>query len=287
MTSVRSEPKGGAVSKAEDLTDASSHFSFGENWRKYLERVDEEAIGEAEAGLLRLLPREEVRGARFLDIGCGSGLHSLAALRLGASELLAIDIDEQSVAAARTLISRFSPGARVEIRTLSVFDASPHVLGRFDIVYSWGVLHHSGAMWEAVRRSAALVRPGGLFAIALYRRTPSCRAWAVEKRLYARSPRPVQAAIRGVYIAALATRLALTGRNPFSYIRGYKSARGMDFFIDAHDWLGGYPYESASPEEILSHFSEMGFEPVVERPGAAGLGLFGTGCAEFTFRKTE
>lgn len=271
--------------RQEALKSVEAHFQFGENWLDYLRHVDDEALGEAEAGLLRLLPLEAIQGARFLDIGCGSGLHSLAALRLGADALVAVDIDPNSVRATSDLISKWAPGARSEVRRLSIFEAEPEELGLFDIAYSWGVLHHTGAMWEAVERAARFVRPGGHFVIALYQKRPTCGLWTWEKRLYTRSPRLVRAAIRGGYTAAYFVRLLAGGRNPFQYVRAYKSSRGMNFYNDIHDWLGGYPYESATPEEVRARVVALGFEPAAERTLGKGLGLFGTGCAEYVFRR--
>ena len=267
------------------LQDLDTHFEFGENWRDYLANVDAAAIAEAEAGLLKLLPREAIAGARLIDIGCGSGLHSLAALRLGAAHVTAVDIDPNSVAATRELLGKYAPDAAVDVREASVFDLSPEATGTFDVVYSWGVLHHTGAMWDAVEAAARLVRPGGRFAIALYQKRPTCGAWRVEKRLYTAAGGPVRAAIRGVYKAAFYLGLLLTGRSPRTYVANYKGARGMNFHNDVHDWLGGYPYESATPDEIKAFFERLNFSPVVELPLPKGLGIFGTGCAQYTFRR--
>jgi SAM-dependent methyltransferase len=267
------------------LEALETHFEFGENWRDYLANVDEDAVREAERGVLRLLPADSIQGSRFLDIGCGSGLHSLAALRLGAAEVVAVDIDPNSVAATRELLAKHAPGARATASELSVFDADPESLGQFDIVYSWGVLHHTGAMWKAIDRAARFVRPGGLFAIALYQKRVTCGAWRVEKRIYTKAGKPVRKVIRGVYKAAFYAGLLATARNPWKYVSGYKGTRGMNFHNDVHDWLGGYPYESATPAEVNAHFQGLSFESVKEWPLPRGMGLFGTGCAEYTFRK--
>ena len=267
-----------------DLTQAETHFEFGANWKDYLQHIDDAAIARAESGLLKLLPKEEIRGARLLDLGCGSGLHSLSALRLGVAELVATDIDADSVEATRATLQRFAPGANATIRQLSVFEATPEQLGTFDIVYSWGVLHHTGAMWRAIEQAARLVKPGGLFAIALYQKTPLCGAWTIEKRIYTNSPKLIRKVIRGTFKAALYAAITITRGNPREFIRNY-AARGMNFQIDVEDWLGGYPYESASPEQILGKFRELGFEPARAFPLRKKLGLGGTGCAEFTFRK--
>jgi SAM-dependent methyltransferase len=272
---------------SDNLKLAESHFSFGENWLGYLSQVDAQAKTEAEKGLLKLFPREALAGARFLDIGCGSGLHSLAALRLGATDLTAIDIDANSVKATTRLLEDAPPSVGKDIRLLSIFDAEPEALGLFDIVYSWGVLHHSGAMWEAVERASRFVRPGGLFGLALYEKCPSCGFWTAEKKLYSRSPALVQKAIRGVYKGAFYAALLATGKWSATYIRTYKSTRGMSFHHDIHDWLGGYPYESAKVEEVRTRLRDWGFEIVRLFSPKPRLGLFGTGCAEFTLRRIE
>ncbi|MDQ8757230.1 class I SAM-dependent methyltransferase [Sphingosinicella sp. LHD-64] len=264
------------------LKTLDEHFEFGENWLDYSRRIDDEAILEAEKGLRKLIPAELIKSARFIDIGCGSGLHSLAALRLGAAEVVAIDIDPNSVQATQDLLSRQAPEAKTTTRLLSIFDADSADLGQFDIVYSWGVLHHTGAMWEAVERAARLVAPQGLFALALYERRPSCVFWFREKKLYMKAPEVVRKLLRGLYKAAFYAGLLMTGRNPVRYVQTYKSARGMNFYNDVHDWMGGYPYESASVDEVRDRMQAMGFEIAAVYPIKKGLRLLGTGCAEFT-----
>jgi 2-polyprenyl-6-hydroxyphenyl methylase/3-demethylubiquinone-9 3-methyltransferase len=267
-----------------DEKSLETHFEFGRNWLDFLQHVDAAAVSQAESGLLKLIAKEELEGARFLDIGCGSGLHSLVALQAGAREVVAIDVDPNSVEAARRVLAGAS-NARVEV--CSIFDASPDTLGEFDVVYSWGVLHHTGAMWEAVEGAMRLVKPGGLFAIALYQKTPLCGAWRAEKRFYTAAAEPIRAVVRGAYKAAFRAGLLASGRSPASYIRDYHSARGMNWHNDVHDWLGGYPYESASPEEILHFFDDHDFSPCREFPLHRRIGVLGAGCAEFVFRKRK
>lgn len=254
------------------LLAQETHFRFGENWKDFLSTVDEGSILEAERGLTKLLP-EGVRGKTFLDIGCGSGLHLLAASRMGA-KAMGVDIDPDSVAAAQSL------GCSATV--CSVFDL-PTVPS--DIVYSWGVLHHTGDMWPAVEKAASLVKPGGTFVLALYRKTPMCGFWRVEKRVYRKLPKPLQAIIKRLYSLPLMLSVAKQGKNPLAYIRNYKSARGMSFWHDIHDWLGGYPYESATPEETEDRLKAMGFEIVRSFPGGRSLGLLGTGCFEMVARR--
>jgi SAM-dependent methyltransferase len=145
----------------DDWTQAETHFAFGRNWAAYAEKVTEAEVEEAVKGLSRLLGGERLDGKRFLDIGSGSGLHSLAALRLGAAEVLAVDLDADSVATTKAVLSRFAPRGNWRAEQRSVFDLDPQRKGTFDIVYSWGVLHHTGDMMRAIRQAAAMTARGG------------------------------------------------------------------------------------------------------------------------------
>jgi len=267
------------------LTERSTHFEFGENWKAYSRKIDQTRIDFAVEGVRKLL--DDVAGQTFLDIGCGSGLHSLAALKLGASSVTAIDLDENSVSATRRLLTELSPQGNWRANVVSIFDAAPGSFGTFDVVYSWGVLHHTGDMWRAIERAAALVKPGGRLAIAIYATTACDSFWKVEKRFYAHAPRPVQWLIRQLYAAALLARTASLGKNPIRYVRNYSEFRGMHFSYDAHDWLGGYPYETAGASELVERISALGFKELRSFPVPKAIGLFGSGCAEFVFERNR
>lgn len=270
---------------AEDLTRLDTHFAFGDNWRSFADEIDEPRASKAVASLSRLLPASEVRGRTFIDMGCGSGLSSLAALRLGAASVLAIDIDPASVETARAVLSQLAPKERWQCAQYSILDLSPATLGQFDIVYSWGVLHHTGDMWRAVEKAASFVAPDGTLVVALYRKTPSCGMWKVLKRIYSRAPRWVQLPARTLYCATFLTATALHGTNPLSYIRNYSSDRGMSLWHDAHDWLGGYPYDSAAPNEVNRALGQLGFVVRREFLVPQTRGRFGSGCDEYVFAR--
>lgn len=265
-----------------DLLDVSTHFRFGENWADYSKLVDERRIADALKSLERLCG--DLTGKTFLDIGSGSGLFSVSALRLGASEVVATDLDEDSVATTRKLLSK--EGRRDwRAERISVFELPHKIREKFDIVYSWGVLHHTGDMWRAVENAAAMVKDDGLFAFSLYEKTPLCGFWTQEKRIYRRLPKLVQSIIRWGYHSAWAAALLATGHNP---VRRWREGneRGMSIAHDAHDWLGGFPYESTSPPDVIAFMEKRGFRHVETVPFRIRLGgLFGSGCTEYVFRK--
>lgn len=278
---MQPRPKGARV----DSTELSSHFQFGENWQSYAAMVDERRIAQAVDGLARLVPAKRMAGKTFLDIGSGSGLHMLSALRLGAAQVTGYDIDPNSVAASRSVLGRFAADQPWSVDVCSVFDMDPARTGTFDVVYSWGVLHHTGDMWTAIERAGALVKPDGLLVIALYRKTKLCGFWAAEKKLYAHASRGMQRVLRGVYTAAYFLRFLSLGRNPWRHVREYDE-RGMDWRHDVNDWLGGYPYESATPQQVTDFLATRGYvvQTINEHPHV-GSGLFGTGCDEYVFRR--
>lgn len=277
--------------KNNDLTRLEAHFAFGKNWAAYAEKVTAVEIAEAERGLIRLLGTDRLDGERFLDIGCGSGLHALAALRLGAREVIAVDLDPGSVATTRALLERHAPQDAVfRVEAISVFDLHSDAMGTFDIVYSWGVLHHTGDMERAVRCAAAMVGAGGRFAFALYRRVWMDVFWRWEKRWYARASLQAQRRARAVYIALFRLGLWATGRSFTRYVNDYRSNRGMDYYHDVHDWMGGWPYESILPAEVESLMGGLGFaaERVFARKGklfGRDPGFFGSGCDEFVYKR--
>jgi 2-polyprenyl-6-hydroxyphenyl methylase/3-demethylubiquinone-9 3-methyltransferase len=275
--------------ESEDPRDVSSHFRFGRNWRDYAKHIDSGKIAQAEKGMARLFGSVGLAEKRLLDIGSGSGLHSVAALRLGCAHVVATDIDADSVETTQATLRAYAPGRKWECHQKSVLAMTPEDFGRFDVVYSWGVLHHTGAMWDAIRRAGALVADGGHLAIAIYQKTRFCGFWEREKRFYSQSPGIVQFPIRLLYVAAAALRKVLAGRNPLPGFAGDPDGgpgRGMRAWNDVHDWLGGYPYESASPEEVQAFLSNLGFSHIRSLDVTSSIGLFGSGCAQYLFKNS-
>lgn len=264
-----------------------ARFDFGSNWAAFLEHLTKDRISEAERSLKKLLGIEALDGLSFLDVGSGSGLFSLAARRLGA-RVHSFDLDPESVACTEDLRRRFYPDdASWTIERGSILDPSyVQALGTFDVVYSWGVLHHTGAMWAALENAGQCVRLQGLLCVAIYNHQLYwSRASTIMKRAYVTSPAPVRwaivAAFTGIQILKGLARDALLMRNPAQRYREYASRRGMSVWHDWLDWIGGYPFEVAKPEEIFEFCRARGF--TLERMVTCGAGH---GCNEFLFRST-
>lgn len=277
-----SPPTAGA--HADEIA-AGERFGFGANWARFLRLLDAQQIQEAEVSLQRMLGLPTLQGLRFLDAGSGSGLFSLAARRLGAT-VHSFDYDPQSVECTRALRQRFAAerGEAVDetqwrIEAGSVLDARYlQGLGRFDTVYSWGVLHHTGDQWAAIDNVSRLVCVQGRFFLSIYNDQGwNSRYWTVIKRLYNRSlvARWLLTVLYTPYFIWLRwVYRQLTGRGPIE--------RGMTFWYDMIDWLGGYPFEVARPEEVLRFLRARGFE-LREMTTAGGTGA----CNEFVFERVR
>ncbi len=270
-----------------DEIKAGSRFAFGENWARFLTEVDDGRIREAERSLGDMLNVKTLQKKSFLDIGSGSGLFSLAARRLGAT-VHSFDYDPQSVACTSELRRRHFPGdADWTIERASVLDRTYlESLGQWDIVYSWGVLHHCGNMTEALKNVTDLVASDGKLFIAIYNdQGRASKYWLKVKKTYNQLPRSFRWVVLWPVLVGLwgpaTLRDFVTGK-PFHTWRNYArgSTRGMAPLPDLVDWVGGLPFEVATPEQIFNFFRDRGFV-LVQLKTCAG----GHGCNEFVFQK--
>lgn len=264
--------------------DQELRFSFGRNWLRYLENLDEKKILTATTALSELLALESLEGMRLLDIGCGSGLSSLAAHRLGAT-VHSFDFDAHSVQATLALKDRAAPEShRWSVEQGSILDRNfMNRLGKWDIVYSWGVLHHTGAMWDALENAGAAVAEGGRLAIAIYNdQGTTSRTWRRIKRWYVTYPalRPLLLAGSLVAIWGWTAVLDIKHLRPGATWRNYGKERGMSAWHDLVDWVGGYPFEVATPDAIFNFYHGHGYalERLITRQGR--------GCNEFLFLRS-
>lgn len=265
---------------------SGERFTFGRNWLDFARRLDEDRIEASVTAFRAFLDTEDLAGTSVLDLGSGSGLSSLAARRLGA-RVVSFDFDPDSVACTRSVRQRFAPDdtdADWSILRGSVLDADFMAgLDHFDLVYSWGVLHHTGAMWQAVANAADRVAPGGRLWLALYNdQGAASQRWTRVKRAYNRNR-----ALRGPILLASAIRLwgptvlrDTLRLRPLATLRQRAKIRGMSPWHDIVDWVGGYPFEVASCDEVHRRLADLGFAALRTR----SIGR-GRGCNEFLFTR--
>jgi len=258
-------------------------FEFGLNWIKFVKVLDEKRIARAKETLQNLLHVGDLRGKSFLDIGCGSGLFSLAARRLGA-KVHSFDYDPRSVACTEEIKRQFFPeDPNWIIETGSVLDGTYiKSLGQFDVVYSWGVLHHTGAMWQALTNVRDLVNLEGKLAIAIYNdQGRMSRYWLAIKILFNRLPSGLRWLVTWPAFIRLwgptFIRDLLAG-SPFRTWSHYSETRGMSPWRDVVDWIGGYPFEVAKPEDVFEFYRMREFN-MIRLTTCGG----GHGCNEFVF----
>jgi 2-polyprenyl-6-hydroxyphenyl methylase/3-demethylubiquinone-9 3-methyltransferase len=268
---------------------AGKRFQFGKNWQRFHKRLNAERIAEAEKSLREFLEVEDLRGQSFLDIGSGSGLFSLAARKMGAN-VVAFDFDPHSVECTKELKRRyFGNDKHWEILQGSVLDRLFLAnLGQFDVVYAWGVLHHTGAMWEAMENVKSSTKPGGKLFIAIYNDCGNIsRFWMDKKIRYNRLPGFLKLPYAVWTWAPIEWRSIRQHRRAgrlddyFRQWTEYKKSRGMSRWHDMIDWIGGYPYEFAHLQSLLDFYESENFRLCKIAPNT------GYGCHQLVFQRKE
>lgn len=253
-------------------------FAFGKNWRDFCESLQYEDYAAAKESLKRLVP--DLHGKTFLDVGCGSGLFSISASALGAKKVLGFDFDQDSISASQKIleiVSQWDSDVKkdtIEFKVESILNENINI-ERHDVVYSWGVLHHTGDMYTAFERIKNLVAENGALVLAIYNKHFTSPVWKLIKYTYVKSPSFIKKIlIFLVMLIKFPIVLIIWRRNPF------KKRRGMHFYTDIVDWVGGYPYEYASADEVTEFFEARGFK-LIKLIKTKGF----TGCNEFVFEK--
>jgi SAM-dependent methyltransferase len=259
--------------------EEAARFAFGKNWQSYsMNSLTPERMEQSRRAFCHLFDGIDLRDKPFIDIGYGQGLSLIIAAQMGA-KVLGIDVDKDNIEALRRVQQVVGYPEVIPTCCASILDegfVNEH-RGRFDIVHSWGVLHHTGDMRKAIENACALVAEGGHFICSIYNRHWTSPLWKIIKRSYNRLPVSLQRAmISLLYPVIYIAKFLVTRKNP------KQMDRGMDFLHDVVDWVGGYPYEYADIEEIRDYVCRQGF--ICLRMRAAKVP---TGCNEFVFQKTD
>ncbi len=252
-------------------------FDFGKNWQEFSEdSLDDERFLEVQKSVGDLVGVERIENKTFLDIGCGSGIFAISAKKLGASKVVGFDVLKSSVESAKANKDKFAKDESIDFFEQSILKEGYDQFGKFDVIYSWGVLHHTGNMWKAIKNAMELVDKNGVFVIAIYNKHWTSPVWRIIKWLYNKSPKFFKLIMIWIfYVVIAAAKFLVTGKNPFK-----KKKRGMSFYYDVVDWVGGYPYEYASKKELVDFFEKNNFK--LEKFVKAEVP---TGCNEFVFKK--
>ena len=266
------------------VQDEELRYGFGKNWSEFIdERLNDDIIEDLRRHIADMLRTESLAGKVFLDIGCGSGIHSLAALRLGAERVISFDYDRDSVATTERVRAFANSPANWDVMQGSALDVDfMSRLPKADIVYSWGVLHHTGDMWSAVRNAAIPLKPDGVFYIALYSSDnyvdPPPEYWLRLKKKYNLASNFGKRLLEWRYMLRFHFWPEIMARrNPISLVRGY-GTRGMTYWTDVKDWLGGWPMDFASLAETQAFCDkELGLTLVNVKTGE--------GCTEYVFAR--
>jgi len=269
----------------ENQYKTKNHFSFGNNWKIFLENINTESISEAKKSISNYFG--DIQNKTFIDVGSGSGLFSLAAIQLGA-KVTSLDIDDNAIECNKLLREKY----KIEKEDWKILKGSVlseqfiQSLGKFDLVYSWGVLHHTGNMYKALQNVDFLMEERSLLYLALYNYNTkkiegTSPFWEKVKSKYNNSGKFGKKVIYHIYLSYLILGLCISGKNPYDYIKNYKKKRGMDFYIDIFDWLGGYPYEYATPEKITDFYETKNYSlKKIDKVRSLG-------CNQFLFEKND
>jgi 2-polyprenyl-6-hydroxyphenyl methylase/3-demethylubiquinone-9 3-methyltransferase len=276
-------------------TNFTERFDFGENWKNYNKKyLTEDKIRQANEAFIKFTEIQTLKELTVVDIGCGSGIHSLNFSRMNPKLLLSFDYDYKSVEATNYL-KEVHKNKNWDVKQGSILDEKFLLrMPQFDLVYAWGVLHHTGNVWLAIKNSCDLVSEGGILYLALYSSdvkmlNRESTYWLKVKKKYNQSGFIVKRLIELSFISrekslsalnflrVLIKSLVSRQKNKTKFFSRQKRYRGMSYLIDVRDWLGGWPMEYVSDDAVIELISSKNFVLKKIKKGEA--------CTEFLFKK--
>tara|TARA_E500000331_G_scaffold355996_1_gene412995 strand:- start:217 stop:1053 length:837 start_codon:yes stop_codon:yes gene_type:complete len=266
-------------------------FRFGSNWKDFVENnLNEESVKQAISCTKTILDESkiDIKDKTVVDIGCGSGLFSLVALELGAKYVMSFDFDPESVNCTNNLLrSRNFDEKNYKCTEGNILDEDfIKTLGKYDFVYSWGVLHHTGDLYQALSNASLLAENNGLIFLSLYQKTIFDPLWRIEKKFFSSSSKNIQLVICKIWIILLKSLYTLKGKSFKKIVANYFMKRGMNFYNDLYDWLGGYPYEGIDTKDCVKFFNTLGFINILLKKRSKYFAI-SSGCNEYIFSKAK
>jgi 2-polyprenyl-3-methyl-5-hydroxy-6-metoxy-1,4-benzoquinol methylase len=256
-------------------------FGFGKNWTKFIEtKFNEERVKSSIDVFCEFTGLSDLLGKSFIDVGCGSGLHSVAASRMKAKSIFSFDFDPHAVKITKLLMERELNKNQWQVEQGSILDKDYlQKLAKYDFVYSWGVLHHTGAVWDAISNTCELVKKDGMMYLALYSLDvqPQAEFWLNVKQKYVKAGKLKRLYMEQWYFFKFVYNSNLILHLKGRLEKGTKRARGMDVLTDVRDWLGGWPMEFVYDQEVINFVKLKGFTLTNIDKGEA--------CTEFLFKK--
>jgi SAM-dependent methyltransferase len=225
--------------------------SFGRQWNTYEVAHDDEdrATFEAKTGI----PRASLAGLRVLDAGCGGGRYSKVAGEAGA---MVRGVDHTTAVDKATSLCAHLPTVAFAQADLKHLPFEPQ---SFDVVFSIGVMHHdveTRAVFDSVAR---LVRPGGRFAVWLYRKNQWWQEWlndALRRHSVQMAPEKLE---RWCRVGAALGGVPVVNKTLNKVVNFSSHPAWENRVCDTFDWYAPAYQHHHTVEELCDWFRAAGF----------------------------
>lgn len=215
-------------------------------WTQHLPKIEKQI-----EFLNKLIGRDNIENKIVLDAGCGTGIAAISFKKLGANKVIGIDISKKSLLTAKKLAEE----AGVKLKFITGDLLNLPLKGNFDIIHSFGALHHTGDTKGAFANLINLLGENGQFYLALYWRTRLTFLHQFIRKILRLLPESAWEPI-----SKFITKF-MVGKK--------KTQRGFDGYGEALDWLCVPHRDHYRPEEIKKWFKEynMQSELLVKQTG--------------------